>query len=250
MKLNVSLNDWKNGTNILSLEVPAQLKTTIQTGIDFVDYGLGGQGVTPSSAVLVTGTPGAGKSTMCLQLADSCTKQGHSVLFNTGEESLFQVKKVCDRLKLNHGFYAGQSTKLSDIIKHARELKSKEPQKQQFLIIDSLQTIDDEYYANGLINSMTQVRVAEKLTEYCKETFAIALIIGQVTKEGEFSGKQAIKHAVDVHMHLSIDLAKKSETYGERVLEIQKNRFGPAGKRFLVNLTESGISLKDEITAG
>jgi DNA repair protein RadA/Sms len=247
MKINVALNQWSPLTNILALEIPDALKKTVPTGLDFIDLGLGGEGATPSCAILLTGTPGAGKSTLCLQLADSCTKQGHSVLFNTGEESLFQVKKVCDRIGLSSGFIAGQDTKLAEILAHAKLMKSQAQEAQQFLIIDSLQTIDDGYYSSGLVNSMTQVRVTEKITEYCKETFGIAVIIGQVTKDGEFAGKQAIKHTVDVHLHLSVDLAKKSDTYGQRILEVQKNRFGASGRRFLVDLTQNGISLKEEL---
>lgn len=247
MKINVALENWKRGKNILDLEIPPQLEKTVRTGISFIDNGLGGEGITPSSAILLTGTPGAGKSTLCLQIANSCTKQGHNVLFNTGEESLYQVRKVCKRIGLDEGFIAGQDTMLQNIISHANEIKTNNPNNQQFLILDSIQTVDDGYYASGLTNSMTQVRVTEKVTEWAKETFGIAILIGQVTKDGEFAGKQAVKHTVDVHLHLSIDLQKKSETYGERILEVQKNRFGPAGKRFLVGLDQHGLFLKDEI---
>lgn len=89
MNLNVGIKTWKRGTNILDLEVPAQLERTVKTGLKWFDEALGGEGMTPSTAMMLTGTPGAGKTTMCLQLADSITAQGHICLFNTGEESLY-----------------------------------------------------------------------------------------------------------------------------------------------------------------
>ena len=94
MKMNVSLKSWKNGTNILDLEVPAHLERTVHTGVKFFDDAMGGEGMTPSTAMLLTGTPGAGKTTLCLQLAETITGSGNVCLFNTGEESLFQVRKV------------------------------------------------------------------------------------------------------------------------------------------------------------
>lgn len=247
MKLtNISLNNWKQNTNILSLDVPAQLEKTVNTGVDFLDNILGG--ITPSSVILLTGTPGAGKSTLSLQIANSCTKNEHISLYNTGEESLYQVRKVAKRLNFKHGFIAGQDIMVNDVIEHAKKLHNSNKNKQLFITCDSIQTLDDGKYANGLTNSMTQVRVVEMLTDFCKETFSVGFLIGQVTKDGEFSGKQAIKHTVDVHLHLSIDLAKKSETYGERILEVQKNRFGVAGKRFAVDISgDKGMYFKYEL---
>ena len=37
MKLNVGMKDWKNGTNILDLDVPPQLERTVKTGVAFWD---------------------------------------------------------------------------------------------------------------------------------------------------------------------------------------------------------------------
>ena len=69
-----------------------QLKKRCKTGIKFIDDAFGGKGMTPSVCTLFTGTPGAGKTTLMLQLADSLTRQGHVCLFNTAEESLYQVR--------------------------------------------------------------------------------------------------------------------------------------------------------------
>lgn len=246
MKLNVSLKNWKQNTNILNLDVPQELEKTIKTGISFIDNALG-EGITPSSAILLTGTPGAGKSTLSLQIANSVTANNHIALYNSGEESLFQIRKVTKRLGFKHGFIAGQDLMIDDVLEHSKNIRNLHKGKQFFLVCDSLQTLDDGKYQNGMTNSMTAVRCTEAITDFCKDTYSIAFLIGQVTKEGEFSGKQAIKHAIDVHLHLSIDLNKKSDTYGERILEVQKNRFGPAGKRFIVGINERGLYMKEQI---
>jgi DNA repair protein RadA/Sms len=243
MKLNVKQKGFGRGINILELEVPAELERNISTGMNFFDDALGGEGATPSSSILFTGTPGAGKTTLCLQLADSITAAGNICLYNTCEESLVQVRKTAKRLKLKNGFIVGQDHLVSDILEHADEIRKDKANrgKQLFIIFDSLQTLDDGMYANGHTNSMTPLRVTEMITDYCKQHFAIAILIGQVTKDGTFAGKMQVKHAIDVHAHLYIDDAKKSETYGERIFEVQKNRFGCAGRNYIMEMNKSGI---------
>ena len=250
MNLNVGLKSWKRGTNILDLEVPAQLERTVKTGLKWFDEAVGGEGMTPSTAMMLTGTPGAGKTTMCLQLADAITAGGNICLFNTGEESLFQVRKVAKRLNMKHGFVAGQDILVENVLAHADELRKKNPNRQVFLLLDSLQTLDDGKYKDGHTNSMTQVRSIEMITSWCKETFGIALVIGQVTKGGDFAGKQQIKHTVDAHGHLFIDEQKNSETYGERLFEIQKNRFGCSGKTFILGIGQQGLYEKGSYSFG
>ena len=75
MKLNVKIEDIPFGTNIQDIEVPDVLKTKVPSGLGYFDYALGGRGFTPSLCGLFTGTPGAGKTTMMLTLANAL--QGH-----------------------------------------------------------------------------------------------------------------------------------------------------------------------------
>lgn len=241
MRLNTAIKNWKNGTNIKELEVPQQLKLTISTGMNFWDHAFGGKGMTPSTCCLFTGTPGAGKTTLMQQLADSMTEMGHIALFNTAEESLFQVGRVVERLQLKNGFVAGQDNMVDDVLKHATELRSKHPDKQLFVIIDSLQTLDDGFYPNGHINSMTAVRSLQRVTDYCKANFAISIIVGQVNKTGDFSGKQSLKHMVDAHCHLYVDVDQHSDTFGDRIFEVQKNRFGCSGMAYVLKMSERGL---------
>jgi len=240
MNLNVGIKNLKRGTTISDIKVPEALRNRKKTGVDFFDAAVGGEGLVPSSVVMLTGTPGAGKTTMLLQLADAITGSGHVCLYNTGEESLYQVKMVAERLKLRNGFIVGQDTLVPDLLSHADHIRKANPGKQVFVLQDSLQTLDDGKYAHGA-NSMTTVRATEMLTDWAKSTYGIVMFIGQVTKGGDFAGKQTILHAVDCRGQLFIDDEKKSETYGERIFEVTKNRFGCSGKSYILGMGTTGL---------
>ena len=241
MKLNVGIPNLSGTTNINDLIVPEVLRHRKKTGVEWFDQAIGGDGLVPSSVTMLTGTPGAGKTTMMLQLADSITAQGHLCLYNSGEESLYQVKMVTERIGLKHGFYVGQDVMCADLLKHAEALKKLHPLKQLFVLQDSLQTLDDGFYKNGGTNSMTPVRATEMITGWAKDTMGILIFIGQVTKGGEFAGKNTILHAVDVRAQLFIDQDKSSETRGERIFRVTKNRFGVSGTAFIMGMRKEGL---------
>lgn len=110
-----------------------------------------------------------------------------------------------------------------------------------FLFQDSLQTLNDGYYKDGGTTGNTPVRCIEKVIDWCKSTYSIGIVINQVTKSGEFAGKQTIIHAVDARVHLYIDEDPRSPTYGSRVFEVPKNRWGCSGITTVLNMKESGL---------
>ena len=273
MKIAVQTGNIKHGTIINEIVVPEKMRIRIPTGISFLDDCYGGSGLTPGTITLFTGTPGAGKSTLVLQIAQAIAQREDCIaLFNTTEESVFQTKLVTERLFPSTGgkFFVGEDSliddqhdnfhdknkvlikdgKLTCILQHARGLQGENPDKQLFLFIDSLQTIDDGMYADGHRNGNTPVRAMELLTNFAKQTYSIVIVIGQVNKGGEFAGKQAVKHIVDCHMHLKIDTRDRSETQGMRIFEMTKNRFGHSGSAYILNVEENGLkewgALKDE----
>lgn len=235
MELNVG-ESVKHGTNINEIELPEHLKITHRTGITMLDTALGGEGVTPTSAILLSGGSGCGKTTLSLQWCNSWTSNDHIALFNTNEEAATQVKKTVLRLGLQDGFFIGQDRLVPKVLEHAKLLAKKFPSKRILLVLDSLQTLDDGYYANGGTNQNTQVRVAQQMIQWCKQTHNIGVLIGQVNKNGDFAGKNMVKHAVDVHIHMFHDKAKKSPTFGERIMETQKNRYGYSGTEIVFGI--------------
>lgn len=225
--------------NILDVAIPPPLETVVSTGVEFFDDSLGQGGMTPSTTMLLTGTPGAGKTTLCLQLADAIKGQGHITIFNSAEESKFQIRKVAKRLNLKNGFTWGEITNVTQLLRFAAE-KWKEGglNKQLFLFYDSMQMLED---ARGRDTSAAQLDAMKMINAFCKETYAIAVVIGQVTKAGVFEGRNKVKHHIDVHSHFHIDNNKTSETYGERLFEVQKNRFGGAGRCYVLGVGEGGV---------
>jgi DNA repair protein RadA/Sms len=247
MKLNIN-NEIEFGTNILDIEVPEALRKRIPSGIKYFDDAIGGKGFTPSAVTLFTGTPGAGKTTMMLELANALSFKGSTVLFNTAEESLYQLKMTVERLKLRTGFVAGQESSVPNLIRQCDELREKNPNKPFFLIVDSLQTLNDGKYGDH-VNGKTAVRSLQLITDYCKQHYCNAIIIGQVTKDGKMAGSNTIKHMVDAKMSLSVE-TKDPELLGCRVLQVEKNRFGGAGHIMFLSLRDKGFDEVARVTIG
>jgi len=238
------------GTNILSIEIPEHLKRKFETGLDFFDGALGGEGLTPSCVTLFTGTPGAGKTTMMLTLADRITKNGGVCLFNTAEESLYQTAMTAKRLRIKNGFVCGNTDDINDLIEGARGIMDDPANagKQFVMVVDSLQCLDDGKYSSGVKTSGTAIRCLEMITDFCKETGACAVVINQVNKQGKMAGSNKLKHMVDAHMHLSVE-QKEQDLLGCRVLETQKNRFGGCGHIFFLHMGKRGFKTVAKVSA-
>lgn len=250
MKLNVKAKNLTFGTNVLDIEVPEVLKERFATGLDFIDGALGGQGFTPSTVTLFTGEPGAGKTTMMLTLADSITKKKGIALFNTAEESLYQTALTAQRLKLRHGFATGNVANVYELLDNARDMMAANPGKKFFLVIDSLQCLFDPKYKNQeSVTNAGAIRALAMITEFCKETNAIGIVIGQVNKGGAMAGSNKLKHMVDAMMHLSVE-KKDPDLIGCRVLETYKNRFGGCGHTFFLHLGKRGFRTVAKVSNG
>lgn len=241
MRLNIGNNDVPFGTNLLEIEVPDSMRRRIKSGLGYFDDVIGGVGLMPSSVTLFTGTPGAGKSTMMLKLADSLTSRDVVSVFNTGEESAIQVKLTAERLKLAHGTAIGQINHPKTLLQHCDTLRAL-PQNQGkdfVLIVDSLQTLNDGKYGDHT-NGKTAERCLSEITEWCKANATMAIIIGQVGKGGDFLGSNVLKHMVDAMVTLTVE-QKDPELMGARVLSCVKNRFGSAGTTVWLEASKSNF---------
>lgn len=242
MKLGIGQPKIAKDGNILDIEVPKEMENAIPTGHQHIDYMFAGDGIIAGTVTLVTGTPGAGKTTLMLQLADSLTRLGHKAIVNTGEESLYQIRRVTKRLNLKHGFIPAYNRAAEDIIEHSEEVGAKYPKAHRFIIQDSLQCL--EVRPSGGRGrppgkDKAQIMALEQLTEYAKNNWINLFLIGHVNKKGEFSGRQTIKHIVDCHLHLEY-----SPEYEQRSMQMLKNRFGVAGSYFDFDLTAHGLKFE------
>jgi DNA repair protein RadA/Sms len=232
--------EW--GTELSKIEVPDGLKLKITSGLDYMDTALGGSGFTPSAVTLFTGEAGAGKTTITMTMADQLAKQGHVVVFNTAEESLLQVKMTAQRLGLACRFRVGGETHVPTLLKNCDKLRAANPGKAFFLFVDSLQCMDDGHYPDGQTNSKSAERALALVTDWAKSSFTNPVVIGQVTKGGNFMGSNTLKHMVDTMIHLSIE-RKDEDLAGCRVLETTKNRFGYSGTKTYLALTDAGFKM-------
>jgi DNA repair protein RadA/Sms len=248
MKIDVKIEEIPFGTSIQDIKVPDVLRKRIKTGLPYFDAVLGGEGFTPSMVTLFTGTPGAGKTTMMLALANALQGHGAQVVFNTAEESLHQIKMTAERLKLDHPFMVGGEDNVMTLLKGCDKVRAKYKKRPFFLIVDSLQCMSDGYFKSGRITTATAERALQLLTNYAKEHAVNIIIIGQVTKDGKMSGSNKLKHMVDSHLHMSVE-KKDEDLRGCRVLETQKNRFGGAGHIVFLNLNGKGFTEVARISA-
>tara|TARA_Y100000593_G_C4313002_1_gene339296 strand:- start:311 stop:1063 length:753 start_codon:yes stop_codon:yes gene_type:complete len=238
---NIKVEEVAFGSSIQDIEVPAALKKRVPCGLDYFNAILGGEGFTPSAVTLFTGVPGAGKTTMMLTLANSLQRAGAEVVFNTAEESLYQVKMTSDRLKLKQPFKVGGETRVPVLLEGCSKVREAAPGRPFFLIVDSLQCMDDGKFNTGRITTATAERALGLMTSYAKEHAVNIIVIGQVTKDGKMAGSNKLKHMVDSHIHLSIE-TKDEDLKGCRILETQKNRFGGAGHVVFLDLMRTGFT--------
>ena len=201
------------------------------TGIAELDRVLGG-GFVASSAVLVGGDPGIGKSTILLQAAASIAASGRRALYISGEEAVAQVRLRARRLGLENAPLAlASATALRDIV---ATLQS-EPDAA-LVVIDSIQTmwLDTLDSAPGTV---AQVRAcAAELIRVAKASDFALVLVGHVTKEGTLAGPRVLEHMVDATLYFEGDRGHQF-----RILRATKNRFGATDEIGVFEMTEGGL---------
>lgn len=204
--------------------VPKKYYGRIDVGVSQLNEMFGGMempGVLPGSDYLVTGVPGGGKSTLSLQLADLFAEKGKNVLYNIGEENRYMIKMRADRLNLSGKFAISQYKNVDELLEMATDLGV------EILFQDSLQMLVGDIREN-----------VEKIHFWKENSDAVVFLIGHSTKGGQFAGPNKIKHDVDGHIHLTL------EPSGNRVLQFEKNRFGPAAIPYEFALTAAGLDFQ------
>ena len=200
------------------------------TGFGELDRVLGG-GAVAGSLVLVGGDPGIGKSTILLQTSCNMAREGLSVLYISGEESLRQIKLRASRVggapeTLRFLCETNLET-ITDIIL---------AEKPQVVVIDSIQTMYSEEVASAP-GSVSQVReTTAVLLRLAKETGITFFIVGHVTKEGTVAGPRVLEHMVDTVLYFEGD---RYASY--RILRGVKNRFGSTNEIGVFEMRREGL---------
>jgi len=201
------------------------------SGVAEFDRVLGG-GIVPGAAILLSGEPGVGKSTLLLEVAARAAHAGRRVLYASAEESQAQVRLRAERTgALHDDLYLASETDLATILGHIDEVKP------QLVIVDSVQTVSSSL-SDGAPGQPSQVReVASTLIRIAKERDLPIILVGHVTKDGQVAGPRVLEHLVDVVCHFEGD-----RQTALRFLRALKNRFGPTDEVGCFEMTGAGIA--------
>ena len=232
---------WMSGRSLREARAPGPLpvplpdvracsRARLKTRSGAIDRLVAG-GFVPGTSVLLAGPPGAGKSTLILQILDS---SGAASLYASGEESIEQLKLRADRLHISSRLISVLfETNVTLVEMHVKKALPR------VLVIDSIQTAFTDL-SDSLPGTAAQVRrCTGVLRRLAQEKGFVLLLVGQVTKGLKAAGPKMLEHAVDCVLALSFCEGEP----GLRTLSVVKNRFGPAGNSLPLPFTGGGFFL-------
>jgi DNA repair protein RadA/Sms len=201
------------------------------SGIAEFDRVLGG-GLVPGAAILLSGEPGVGKSTLLLEVAARAARRGTRVLYVSAEESAGQVRLRAERTgALEDELYLAAETDLATILGQVDAVRP------ELLMVDSVQTVSSAQ-SDGAAGQPAQVReVAGTLIRVAKERNLPVVLVGHVTKDGSIAGPRLLEHLVDVVCSFEGD-----RQTALRFVRALKNRFGPTDEVGCFEMTGDGIA--------
>lgn len=223
----------RNTQTVKLTDIKASETKRISTKISELDRCLGG-GLVSGQVVLIAGTPGIGKSTLLIDLAD---KLGNC-FYVSGEESASQVAIRAKRLGIsNKTIDFLEATDIDEIIDQLNAVRS----TLNAVIIDSIQTMATSDLT-GLAGSVGQVKeCAFRLLKYAKSNNIPLILVGHVTKEGTVAGPAVLAHIVDTVLWF-----EGEKTSNLRLLRSVKNRFGATDEVGIFQMEDKGLkSLND-----
>lgn len=221
------LGDSKSVTKDMIVDLGSEIKK-----VQRLDIGEGfneawGGGLVPTSTTLFGALPGTGKTTSCLQICARVTKQtGRHAIYISAEQGADEVGMTADRLGLLP----------NPLIKTIRQLGPGGSIDETvfaayppaIIVLDSLNAVcgQDVHLAIG---------VAKAYKGYALKYNVPVIMIGHMVKNVDFAGLMRVQHDVDALMVLEYD------KLGRLVILAAKNRYGPAGTDYPLEMTARGI---------
>ena len=219
------------GIQFESLQSDTPEPPRIVTGVAEFDRVCGG-GVVPGSAILLSGDPGVGKSTLLLDVAGRAALRGVRVAYISGEEAVEQIRARARRMGLAEAPVSlASATALREILGTLKR------EKFDIVIVDSIQTLWSDAHEAGP-GSVTQVRAcAGEMVRLAKAHGIAVILVGHVTKDGQVAGPRVVEHMVDAVMTF-----EGERGYPFRILRAGKNRFGATDEIGVFEMGDAGLT--------
>lgn len=185
-----------------------------------------GGGLVDTSVTLIAGEPGAGKSTLSLQLAGSIVQlMKRPIVYIGAEEAPEDILDRAERLGLPPdvidqilSFPLGCEADVVSVVRDSGGCA---------VFLDSLQGLTKDL--------IEQVELCKNFKRLSMELRAPTLIMCQVTKDLDAAGLKALQHEVDT------DLRFTTFDHNQRELQPMKNRFGNTDVLLELLMTDKGL---------
>lgn len=187
-----------------------------------------GGGLVRTSTSLIAGTPGAGKSTLMLQLMGliALLYAPREVVYVAAEESLPEIRMRSERLGIPGQSYIRMIPAMKGVDDLGGLILKYKPSA---VVLDSLQGLASD-------DPSMQKQLCKIAKEYAVDIEAPFLIISHINKGGDIAGAEELQHEVDTTLVLS------GEGEDVRVFENKKNRNGQC-KTMAFEMTQKGLVL-------
>lgn len=180
-------------------------------------------GLMPGTNMIVVGGPGSGKSTLTLDWISDYTKKGYKCLYVSAEMDEIAYYKYCKRIPKFSNVQVLFLKNYVDKVKQTLEYVFNEG--YDVVVIDSIAEIIDMYRdvykttesaaESWFLGLQDKIKKGENKNKY----YTTFINIQQVTKQGDFSGSNRLKHMTDAMAHI-----ERSRDGLERSIYFSKNR--------------------------
>lgn len=239
--------------NIDNISIPDCMFFPYKTGdkaLDLVFSELGG--VIPSQVTLLTAKPGVGKTTLACKIGSGITEYIKStedpwyfndesyrpngpVILISREMSDFQIKLLSKKIT-NFSQNILLTTEKGNYLEWIEDLYDLNP---SVVIIDSVQQIA---YEMGGSKNLNQIEIIDAFNDFAKATFSSVILIGHVSKEGNYIGPSYLKHKVDSHLVIT----QEKDSINKNI-QMEKNRFGNTANSAIMYFSNNDVVIENPL---